>query len=213
MAEQIVVDTDRPQSRPFTLGDPMILMLAVSLGLAPRRVRCPVSRTLAANGMVSAQKNRVESVASFFAPLRLCVSPQQLTQATTYSCIIRVSSVFHPWLESPILFSFSSSFPLQTALIRGLIQSLPRLGVKSPRPPFQHRPGLAEPARAVYNRVLSVNGVGLLVLSDAPPEDSHVESKHMAFDVRDDVARSHRMQRRVQTDNRRLVCKKAHRRN
>jgi hypothetical protein len=37
MAEQLVIDTDRPQSRPLTLGDAMILMLAVSLGLALAR--------------------------------------------------------------------------------------------------------------------------------------------------------------------------------
>jgi hypothetical protein len=37
VAEQIVIDIDRPQSRPFTLSDAMILMLAVSLGLALAR--------------------------------------------------------------------------------------------------------------------------------------------------------------------------------
>jgi uncharacterized membrane protein len=37
MAEQLDIDVERPQFRPFTLGDAMILLLALSLGLALAR--------------------------------------------------------------------------------------------------------------------------------------------------------------------------------
>jgi hypothetical protein len=37
MAEHLDIDIERPQSRPFTLGDAMILLLALSLGLALAR--------------------------------------------------------------------------------------------------------------------------------------------------------------------------------
>jgi hypothetical protein len=62
---------------------------------------------------------------------RLCVSPIHPTQSPMNSCIIRVSSVFHLWLNSPIVFpSLPPSFSTQMALNRGVFQSIPRSRVE-----------------------------------------------------------------------------------
>ena len=72
-----------------------------------------------------------------------------------YPCFIRVSSVFHPWLNPPTFFPFGSSFPAQRApqMRPDLISSslTLRVGMRSRRtpdlsrnhPPWQQRPPVA----------------------------------------------------------------------